>query len=82
MVNIDEIMTVVKGMPDQVLLSRYGNENGCGTLKDVSKYNFDDAINSFNLDRINTAIQEIPEHFTVRRTFSKATSYSLKHILE
>ena len=82
MVTSDEIVTVVKGLPKYVMLSEYGNDNGQGSLRDPRLYDFKSAIASFDIKRIHKAVQEIPEHFRMMRTFSKATSYGLKHYLE
>ena len=82
MVKIDEIMTVLKGLPKDVLLSSYGNENGLGSLCDPSGYTLEKAAATFNLERIEKALQEIPEIFKMTRNFSNSTSYGFKHVLE
>lgn len=85
MVELNEIVDVLKSLPNDILLTPYGNHNGRGALcpSPVAKNDYDRNAGLFDLKRINEAVQEIPECFAMQNNFNRQmSSYNMKHILE
>lgn len=84
MVTCDEIETAIRSLPKEIYLTQYGNEYGIGTLaKRTEKPTVEDNAKVFDLNRINLAVEEIPQYFKMMRNIPRDTSsYGLKHYLE
>ena len=85
MVNIDEVKQVLRSMPEDVILSPYGNELGQGSISKISKdlyHDVDKIADLFDLERITKAVNQISYLFKPARTYSKWTSYGAKQKLE
>ena len=85
MVRTEEIKIILQNLPQDVVLTSYGNEKGRGSLMEtptVNKADVDKNVKCFNIDKVKKAVLEIPEVFQRQRSLSKSSSYALKHVLE
>jgi len=80
-----EIEAYLRSLPAEVHLTPYGNINGRGSLVSeppCPKEDYARTAELFDLSRITSAIVQIPDVFRKQNSYSQATSYGLKHVLE
>lgn len=68
----------------EVCLIPYGNATGRGSVvtDPPSVKDFSARADLFDLDRIGSAVIQIPSVFQRTETYGRASSYGLKHVLE
>lgn len=84
MVNYKEIENVLSSIPKNIYLTPYGNEYGLGScVKNSEKCSIEENAKKFDIERIETAVQQIPHCFKMLRNMPRCnSSYGLKHHLE
>jgi hypothetical protein len=85
MVQRSEIEQYLRSVRKDVHLTPYGNTWGRGSLvtePETQKDEYEKTALLFDLDRISSAVCQIPTVFKKTKAYGTATSYALKHVLE